>query len=944
MLARFRDTLLIVGDENSSRHELREIFQDNYNILEAENSAQAAMLLRQDRESIALVIMDTPVSDSDRIRELIDATQIGTDKEIPTVVLADAAINPEIEERAFLLGAADVLLKPFTTAMIMRRIQTLLELHQHKWSLKNLENRQSELIRNANQIMIDTLSDIIEYRSTESGNHVLRIRRFTQILLEELAVSCPEYGLTGEIIDIITSAAALHDIGKISIPDEILNKPDKLSEEEFEVMKSHTVVGSKLVNKLAKMGEEKYLRYAYNISLYHHERWDGNGYPYGLSGDQIPICAQVVGLADAFDALTTKRVYKPAYPYQHAINMIVNGECGEFSPKLLECFKHVRSSMVNLAQKYADGYNPKADKINVILPDPVWQNSSINTLDLSQAKYKTLMHYVDDTVIELDMDNQLYHVVYNPNPEFDSYIPTASFDVMIDILKKSGIHPDDRSIISEMHEYIYGDFFTKRIRRCEFSFRMRHMDKNEYQRYRVVFLRVNTGNVNQHIVTMIWSRVKGDGPVRIASSVSKEITSVLTRMGLTVLECRSDMELTIVSGADKMYQLLGFDKSDILELYGNSFMKLVEDEDLGVIQSCIEEAQQTGRIVESEVRLKRKSGDAIWAMVKCRTGIDADGRENYYFAMWDFSEKKRVKQKIESDLRRNQMLLNQSGSIVFEWDLLTDTMICSPKWVEHFGYYPISEKYGEQMGIATHFHPDDLPLVRQCIKDVKSGSRSVVIDVRIANSEGKYLWTKITASGDYDKDGRLVGIIGILQDIDELKRAAIVLKHQAQIDGLTKLLNKASVQTLASDYLAARKPDEMAGLMVLDIDNFKTINDTMGHLHGDLVLSQMGSTLKKLFRSDDLIGRIGGDEFVILLRDIPDVEILEGRCKSLLETLGIMLKKLTADLPVSCSIGAAIVPDHGTDYEELFARADEALYVAKHNGKNQYRFYGEINS
>ncbi|MRN27191.1 HD domain-containing protein, partial [Romboutsia ilealis] len=172
--------------------------------------------------------------------------------------------------------------------------------------------------------------------------HVLRIRKFTGVLLENVMYSCPEYELNDRAIQVIAEAAALHDIGKIAIADTILNKPGRLTDEEFEIMKTHTVRGCQILSSLGKMGDEEYLKYAYNICRYHHERWNGKGYPDGLIGDNTPVYAQAVGIADAYDALTTDRVYKKAIQPERALNMILNGECGMFSPKLLECLKNVR--------------------------------------------------------------------------------------------------------------------------------------------------------------------------------------------------------------------------------------------------------------------------------------------------------------------------------------------------------------------------------------------------------------------------------------------------------------------------------------------------------------------------------------------------------------------------------------------------------------------------
>ena len=267
--------------------------------------------------------------------------------------------------------------KHFSSASARRRLQVIINAYLYRWQLEKAVAEQSETIQRAKQVMMDALSAILEHRSTESGKHVLRIRSFTRILLEEVAKHYPEYGLDEDTIRTIASASALHDIGKISIPDDILNKPGKLTAEEFEVMKTHTTVGGELVHHLEGIGDEGYLRYAYNIAMYHHERWDGRGYPTGLKGDEIPICAQVVGIADAYDALTTERSYKKAFSCATAVNMILNGECGAFAPELYECFKRVRNEFSELAIRYADGYSPKNDTITAPLPKPAWQPPSM---------------------------------------------------------------------------------------------------------------------------------------------------------------------------------------------------------------------------------------------------------------------------------------------------------------------------------------------------------------------------------------------------------------------------------------------------------------------------------------------------------------------------------------------------------------------------------------
>lgn len=941
MISKLKDTLLLVGDMDSDRALLRGIFSSSYHLLEAENPDQARLLLKQNSDCIAAVLADISLSDHQEVRSLSCACSPDTETQIPFLLIITPLGTGQQEELAFTLGATDVILKPYTTFAIQRRVQIIVGFFVHKWNLEKMVVEQRETIRKSNQVMVDALSAIIEHRSAESGNHVLRIRRFTKILLEDVAQNCPEYGLTPETIDIIANAADLHDIGKISIPDAILNKPGKLTPAEFETMKTHTTVGSELVQQLSGIGDTEYLRYAYNIALYHHERWDGNGYPRGLAGDEIPICAQVVGIADVFDALTTARVYKPAFPCTQAVNMILNGECGTFSPKLLACFKHVRPQFVALAAQYSDGRSPKDDAITLPLPGPVWKTESMDTLQLSQVKYQTLLHYIDDTVLDVDLDHDLYHVVYNPNPELNSLLPTDSFRKIFRHLKTSGLHPEDTGVIDELYQFITKDFFQMNLRRRSFLFRLFSPLSGDYQPYELVFLRVNSATAEPRLVTVIWRKAKQN----IAPSVSLPRTSLHAAPALlglvsTALRCCSDRELTIDAGMQELYSLTGYTQQEITEQFDGKLLRLILPEDRAPFLSAMQEHLAKGGPVETEFRLLRKDAKPVWVLSKSRLYLEDNGQEYFYFAIRDNSQSKAVHQQLLSDIERNQILIDQSGSIVFDWDLTADTMYCSPKWKEHFGYAPVSRNYGSQLGIATHFHPDDLYLIRDAVEQIRQGTVTTAsMDVRIANSDGRYRWTRITATGRRDKNGTLLRILGLLQDIDELKRAALVLKEQAERDALTKLFNKTSTQQLSTEYLEQREADALAALLVLDLDNFKSVNDSYGHLYGDAFLARVGSNLRKLFRPSDIIGRIGGDEFLILLKDIPDEGLLRNRCQLLLETFRDLFSELAPALDISFSIGAALAPTHGTGYNELFQYADEALYLAKSKGKNGYQIY-----
>lgn len=350
-----RDTILVVDDVEMNRSILCALFEKNYNLLEAENGDQALQLLDKHADRITIVLLDLnmPVKNGYEVLEEMKANNLLST--IPVIVITVES-SSENELKAFDLGAADIIMKPFELHVVERRVQNVVELNLHKLYQDELIEEQAAKLRESQTIMVDALSSVIESRSLETGQHVQRIRLFTKILLEDVSQCYPDQLLDDRKIEIISSAAAMHDIGKIAIPDSILNKPGKLTEEEFDTMKTHTTKGCEMLSVLKQIGDKEYLEYAYNICRYHHERWDGKGYPDHLVGNAIPLCAQIVGIADCYDALTMDRVYRKALPTDVAATMILTGECGTFSPTLLQNFQHVTDAFAQLSREYKDHF------------------------------------------------------------------------------------------------------------------------------------------------------------------------------------------------------------------------------------------------------------------------------------------------------------------------------------------------------------------------------------------------------------------------------------------------------------------------------------------------------------------------------------------------------------------------------------------------------------
>jgi putative two-component system response regulator len=262
----------------------------------------------------------------------------GKVKTVPVFIITSED-SEDVLLQAYNLGAVDIIRKPFLPSFTRCRIDNIIELYMHRNNMMVIIDKQLERINHQNRMLVETLATVVEFRDCESGEHVKRMSNLTRILMKAVGDIYPEYRVSDEEIEKIAMASILHDVGKISIPDSILNKPGRLTKDEFEVMKQHTTKGSDLLRDMPEgVLDEDIYKYSYDICRHHHERWDGRGYPDGLKGDEISIWSQVVSVADVYDALTSPRVYKAAFEHDKAVDMIMNGECGTFNPKILEAF------------------------------------------------------------------------------------------------------------------------------------------------------------------------------------------------------------------------------------------------------------------------------------------------------------------------------------------------------------------------------------------------------------------------------------------------------------------------------------------------------------------------------------------------------------------------------------------------------------------------------
>ena len=339
--AQAKSRILIVDDSGMNRMMLAELLEDRYDILEASNGVEALALIRQNLSSLDLVLLDIVMPELDGFGVLANMKKRRWLEFIPVIMISSEGDSSYIE-KAFNLGASDYIQRPYKGFLIHRRIMNTLGLFQRQRRLVGLVEEQVYENEKNSRMMINILGHIVEFRNGESGMHIHHIQVITKLLLHHLVEMTDAYPLSESDIAMYSTASALHDIGKISIDGDILNKPGRLTPEEFEIIKTHALIGAEMLEQLPFYSDNPLIHAAYEICRWHHERYDGRGYPDGLKGEEIPISAQVTALADVYDALTSVRCYKAAIPHEKAMEMILDGQCGAFNPLLLQCLKDVQ--------------------------------------------------------------------------------------------------------------------------------------------------------------------------------------------------------------------------------------------------------------------------------------------------------------------------------------------------------------------------------------------------------------------------------------------------------------------------------------------------------------------------------------------------------------------------------------------------------------------------
>ena len=390
--------ILIVDDSEMNREILSAILGDEFNILEAENGEECISLIRKYGTDISLVLLDIvmPVMDGFEVLEFLNKYQWIDD--IPVIMISseDSAVSVK---KAYEMGASDYINRPFDAEVVHRRVFNTIKLYAKQRRLIALITNQIYEKEKNNRILIEILSQIVEFRNGESGRHVLNVNILTGILLEQLVQITDQYNISWSDRLMITTAASLHDIGKIGIDDKILNKAGKLTPEEVRIVREHTVIGASMLENMEIFKDEEFVKVAHDICRWHHERYDGKGYPDGLKGDEIPLSAQIVALADVYDALVSRRIYKRKYTHKEAIKMILGGECGAFNPVLLQCLVEAQEKIKDSIVVNEDGNTSYKENIMKELNE--YENTKEHLMEtISQDIQRECVELSNDTDLD----------------------------------------------------------------------------------------------------------------------------------------------------------------------------------------------------------------------------------------------------------------------------------------------------------------------------------------------------------------------------------------------------------------------------------------------------------------------------------------------------------------------------------------------------------------
>jgi len=488
-----RQKILIVDDAKFNRNILKEFLGETYDYLEAENGNQAIQMIGENI-GIDLMLLDInmPQMNGFEVLEIMKRSQCIAETPVIMISSEDAV---DTMRKAYELGITDYITRPFDSVIVKKRVQNTLGLYMNQKHLINVVYDQVYEKEENNNIMIQIMSNILGSRNSESREHILHIKIATEMMLRQLVKVTDAYPLTEADIALITTASSLHDIGKIRIPEEILNKPGRLTDEEFKIMKKHSELGAAIIKDMDFPQDHRLVHTAWEICRWHHERWDGKGYPDGLKGEEIPICAQVVSIVDVYDALTSERCYKKAFDHDTAIQMILDGQCGQFNPLLLKCLKELSLQLSKMSGKEMDD-NKYSHEIQR-LSNEILRDKSLPNQIYSQSLVKVMQEKIDFFKSNSGKNSIDYNAVSGQltilNGEYQ--ILCQRDNLNFNLFKEFGVNEEDVQCIRVL-------LHQTSVQNKEISATIKATVENNSQMYRI---KLHT----------LWSPLKKDGYIGI---------------------------------------------------------------------------------------------------------------------------------------------------------------------------------------------------------------------------------------------------------------------------------------------------------------------------------------------------------------------------------------------------------------------------------------------
>lgn len=410
-----------------------------------------------------------------------------------------------------------------------------------------------------------------------------------------------------------------------------------------------------------------------------------------------------------------------------------------------------------------------------------------------------------------------------------------------------------------------------------------------------------------------------------------------------IFKCLFDEELTLLEMSAGLLSMIGYTYEEVQCDLHNSLRRLIHPTDLADALETVHTQLKSGNTKEISYRLIHKDGHYINVIDKGTLLTDELGRAAFYCVVIDVTREKKIEEELRLSLERYQIIINQTNDVIFEWDLKNNTFLTANTWEKKFGknVFSTDDAFENILQHPEHslINPNDIEELNSCIRDIKARIPYIERKLRLKDISGRYIWCKMRLTQQFAPDGTPLKVIGAISDIDREIQKSQTLKRKAEQDALTGMYNKITSHALIRSYLQ-EKPDEVSALMIIDIDNFKSINDNLGHLYGDAVLTQLARVMHRSFRDADILGRVGGDEFIIFLKGISSMDNARLNAEKVLHLFSELRSNGKIDTFISCSIGLALYPMDGEDFPTLYHNADHALYQAKNEGKNRYAIYG----